>query len=276
MTLRDKLNQAKNYGYTLKFITEQANINVNTLYAYMDINRNYTFGTETLNRLQKVLDTLYFDNSHNYTVYIHRNLINNKVYIGLTRCSTSRRWKNGEGYKKQPHFYSAIKKYGWDNFEHLIIQEYLTREEASKMQQKLILKYDALNPDKGYNKREGGIENYQLTEEQRKARGWAKGLHFTEQHKMHIGQSLKGRQFSQESRLKMSEAKKKVHQYEGKNNPKATKVQCVETGQIFDTIKEAAQWCGLSNYSSISKVCRGKQKTAGKYHWIYYNKEELT
>ena len=68
----------------------------------------------------------------NWKVYMHKSP-SGKVYIGVTKRNLEIRWANGEGYKKQPHFYSAIKKYGWDNFEHLIIQEYLTREEASKM-----------------------------------------------------------------------------------------------------------------------------------------------
>ena len=33
-----------------------------------------------------------------------------------------KRWgANGCNYKSSPHFYSAIQKYGWDNFEHNIL-----------------------------------------------------------------------------------------------------------------------------------------------------------
>ena len=50
-----------------------------------------------------------------YTVYIHTNKSNNKVYIGITKQTPERRWgKNGINYKSTPYFYSAIKKYGWD------------------------------------------------------------------------------------------------------------------------------------------------------------------
>ena len=45
---------------------------------------------------------------NNYTVYMHKNKINNKVYIGITYQNVKYRWrKNGEGYKKQK-FYNAI------------------------------------------------------------------------------------------------------------------------------------------------------------------------
>lgn len=43
---------------------------------------------------------------------------------------------------------------------------------------------------------------------------------------------------------------------------------CVETGVIYNSVKEAANSINV-NCSGISKVCRGKQKTAGGYHWQY-------
>jgi hypothetical protein len=45
-----------------------------------------------------------------------------KKYIGITGCSLSKRWKNGEGYNQCPVFYNAIKKYGWSNIEHYIVK----------------------------------------------------------------------------------------------------------------------------------------------------------
>ena len=54
-----------------------------------------------------------------YTVYKH-TFPNNKVYIGITSQSVSRRWRNGEGYRnKQQLIYRAILKYGWDNIKHI-------------------------------------------------------------------------------------------------------------------------------------------------------------
>ena len=64
-----------------------------------------------------------------YTVYVHINKINHKKYIGITKQKPEDRWgKNGENYKESPHFYAAIQKYGWDNFEHIILKENLTKE----------------------------------------------------------------------------------------------------------------------------------------------------
>lgn len=92
-----------------------------------------------------------------YTIYLHRNKINGKVYVGRTKQQPKERWKNGHGYKTCTYFYHAIEKYGWDNFEHLILeQKEMTLEEASLLEKAYIEKYDSCNPDKGYNIKEGG------------------------------------------------------------------------------------------------------------------------
>lgn len=45
-----------------------------------------------------------------------------------------------------------------------------------------------------------------------------------------------------------------------------TKVRCVETGEVFDSYKIAAK--AINRHpSAISACLRGKQKTAGGYHW---------
>lgn len=51
------------------------------------------------------------------------------------------------------------------------------------------------------------------------------------------------------------------------NIPKS--VICVETGAIYKSVSETSRDIGVSS-ASISKVCNGKQKTAGGYHWMYY------
>ena len=99
----------------------------------------------------------------NGIIYMHRNKINNKVYIGQTIQSCQSRWKhNGNGYKTQNKFYSAIQKYGWDNFEHIILEENLTLEELNERESYWIHFYNSI--ENGYNVREGG-NNQPLTNE---------------------------------------------------------------------------------------------------------------
>ena len=55
---------------------------------------------------------------------------------------------------------------------------------------------------------------------------------------------------------------------EGKYHKAARQVLCVETGEVFDTITEAASVKKCSG-SHITSVCKGKRKTAGGFKWRY-------
>lgn len=94
------------------------------------------------------------DENH-YTVYCHTNKVDGKKYIGMTGTSVEDRWANGRGYNHQP-FGRAIKKYGWDAFEHEIIQSGLTEKEACDLESELIEKNKTRNKKYGYNVCEGG------------------------------------------------------------------------------------------------------------------------
>lgn len=102
----------------------------------------------------------------NYTVYKHVSP-SGKQYIGITKQDVEKRWSNGEGYKHCSYFYNAIQKYGWDNFEHIILYTNLSREKACEIEKNLIEELDLLNPEKGYNLKTGGRYGI-LTEESKK------------------------------------------------------------------------------------------------------------
>lgn len=224
----------------------------------------------------------------NYTIYCHRNKINNKAYIGQTGCVPyTRRWQghgtSGNPYGKCRHFQNAIIKYGWDNFEHFIIMDSLTAEEANYYEELLISLYDLRNPNVGYNIAKGG-NNHTHSEETKKLISehhadfsgekhpmW--GKHHSEETKEKIRQARLGSHASEETKKKISNATK------GTNNPRAKKVLCIETGQVFDTAKEASIWAKRDN-SSICKCCNGRLKSCGIHpetgeplHWKYLTKK---
>lgn len=89
-----------------------------------------------------------------YVVYMHVNKINGKRYIGISH-NYENRWRNGSGYKLHV-FGKAIQKYGWDNFEHIIVAENLCLEDAKQMEIELIKKYKSKVHENGYNVRSGG------------------------------------------------------------------------------------------------------------------------
>lgn len=105
---------------------------------------------------------------HNYTVYMHKNKINGKVYIGITSLKPWRRWDCGRGYKNQILFYRAIEKYNWNNFEHIILFENLIKKEAEQKEIELIAYYKSNNKKYGYNIANGGNCVGSASEETRK------------------------------------------------------------------------------------------------------------
>ena len=76
-----------------------------------------------------------------WKVYLHilpkeiSHHANDMYYVGITSKAVSKRWRNGKGYSNNRHFYSAIKKYGWENFKHIILEDNLTVEEANNREQ---------------------------------------------------------------------------------------------------------------------------------------------
>lgn len=76
---------------------------------------------------------------------------NGKRYIGITSKTVKERWgSNGVGYHNQT-FYKAIKKYGWNNILHEIVDTVETIEEAAELETGLIAKYKTTDHDYGYN-----------------------------------------------------------------------------------------------------------------------------
>lgn len=53
------------------------------------------------------------------------------------------------------------------------------------------------------------------------------------------------------------------------------KVICIETCVVYDSIREAGRQTNTSN-GAICNCLHGIRKTAGGFHWDYYNNETLT
>lgn len=96
-----------------------------------------------------------------WIIYKHICKVNGKYYIGLTsQKDLNQRWKNGNGYKNNPLFYNAIKKYGWDAFNHEVIENNIsTLKEANERERYWISHYHSWKYDpecNGYNITPGG------------------------------------------------------------------------------------------------------------------------
>ncbi len=220
-----------------------------------------------------------------YTVYQHINKINGKVYIGITIQKPEQRWgNNGCNYKSSPHFYSAIQKYGWNNFEHNILFQGLTKEEACLKEQELIKHYNSMNRNFGYNSTSGG-EAFVMNEETKQKISQAlmgnkngAGHPCLEEKKKRISEAQKGREFTEEHKKKLSEAAKKRHvpcseekkKKLSQSYPHKRKVYCEELDTVFESIQECSRQLSIPA-TNISKLCNGKGKTLKGYHLRYYN-----
>ena len=101
-------------------------------------------------------------------IYIHKNKINNKCYVGQTTMKRIHdRWRtNGVGYIGSPKFYNAIEKYGWNNFEHIVLPAiYTTQEELDQAEIDMIKELNSI--ENGYNSMTGGKSGYTVTDEHR-------------------------------------------------------------------------------------------------------------
>ena len=138
-----------------------------------------------------------------FVVYMHKNLVNGKVYIGQT-CNLSERWRgSGKNYFNSIKFFNAIKKYGWDNFSHEVLYNNLNQEAADILEKELIEKYDSIRS--GYNLKEGGARG-QLSQESLKKMGDSIRRGFIEhpERREKIRQKAIGRKMSPKSKRAMS------------------------------------------------------------------------
>lgn len=107
-----------------------------------------------------------------YSAYIHISP-SNKFYIGITCQAVDARWGEfGVGYRTQVLFWRAIQKYGWDNFQHIVLFTDLSLEQAVRIEKILIELFKSNQLSYGYNLTDGGegISGYTLTDEQREHR----------------------------------------------------------------------------------------------------------
>ena len=180
------------------------------------------------------------ENNKCYKVYKHINKINGKCYIGITSLEPNKRFgKNGIYYKECTYFWNAIQKYGWDNFEHIIIADNLTKEQACEYEVNLIEHMKSERPDDCYNILVGGDLG-------------RKGVPITEEYR---------------------------EKFRGEKNPFAKSVICIETNRVFDTVTEACKFYHVdrSNIARACRTGMACGKDGDiKLHWAYYNKEDKT
>lgn len=224
-----------------------------------------------------------------YIIYCHTNTCNGKKYIGITSKSANSRWRNGEGYRNNHHFYRAIKKFGWNSFSHDILFEVETEEEALAIEEKLILETKSYDSKYGYNKLIGGNINDEANKHfiiSRKVESGAiKKVVNIETGEIFLGPKDAERKtgIDASSICGVCTHKKNAFtaggyhwcyedEYENYITPKQKQknrpIINIDTGESYEGIRTASRKTGIYR-AHISQVCHGKASTAGGYRWAF-------
>ena len=192
-------------------------------------------------------------------IYAIYNDINGKIYVGQTRQGYKKRFKQHLDKSSECRaMKNAVLKYGKNAFHIELLDIAESQEEANNLEKMWIRALKSYIPQNGYNLSMGGkIGDFnaevlkRMSESHRGEKNFFYGKHHSEEQKKKWRTERKGK-------------------YSYSNHPRARKVLCVETGKIYDCIKEAAEDT-KANRHHISQVCL-KQKgrtTSGGYHWEY-------
>jgi group I intron endonuclease len=135
-------------------------------------------------------------------VYLIKNIVNGKVYVGQTVASLRLRlrnhvshafaWLTGKYKGQDTPLFRAIRKYGKESFNISVVCSCQSKEELDLMEDFCILLLGGSNKKTGYNLRRGGA-NGKMSQE---VKDFCGSLH-------------KGRKHTAEARQKMSETTKK-------------------------------------------------------------------
>ena len=164
-----------------------------------------------------------------YSVYVHKNLKNEKYYVGTTSQEPKKRWDSGWGYKSQPKMWKDIQESDWNSdWCHGILGKFDNKDDALKYEAFLIAMLGSA--ENGYNSSSYGNSHFK--------------------HHKH----------SEESKNKMSKNRpsKPVLQYSMNE----------EFIAEYPSTREAERQTGFS-HTSICNCCKGKLKSTVGYVWKY-------
>lgn len=231
-------------------------------------------------------------------VYRIKCLINGKVYIGKSN-DVKRRWREHKSrLKRNNHENEKLQhdwnKYGEDNFEFKLIENYDNEEFGIELEKKYINEYKSCDLNFGYNmtlgKGESGgeipteetkkkLKGHEVSEETKKkisesnignknALGYKhteeskkkiseshKGKRLSEEHKKHLSESRKGKTLTEEHKKKISMGNKGKNTGKIRTEEHKKKIGESRKGKCCGEDNCNYGKTGLKNHCSIALIC---------------------
>lgn len=173
-------------------------------------------------------------------IYKITNITNSKIYIGKTTRTIGKRFLE-HIYDCRRTLGKEIRKYGIENFKIETIDKADSLNSLDDKEKYWISFFNSTAPN-GYNLQAGGINGKPC---------------FITREKMSKNNGMK---------MQLAVNRKRI--------------KCIETGEIFTSIKDAAQAYNLKSKGNIVECCKGMKKHAGKLKdgtrlsWEYINESE--
>jgi hypothetical protein len=238
------------------------------------------------------------DDIREYYVYIWYIVDTNEVfYVGKGK---GRRYKQTSNRNK---FFTDM--YKSHNCDVKKIYENLTEQEAFQKERETMKWYkentnfrltnqtdggeglSGWNPPQEYRDKQSKIHREQWQDEEFREKMLAirtdeNGPYKSQEFREKISQLVQGESnpnygnyWTEEMKQHLSKVRKENGFAANENNPKATRVICIETGEVFDCIKFAMQKYHIKCEGSMTVALKHPVRTAGGQHWVVYSEEYL-
>ena len=239
-----------------------------------------------------------------YSVYKIINNITNKLYFGYTSTTVDLRWKKHCASKRNFYISNCINKYGSENFTVKRLYEFGTAAEAKTTEIYLIARHQTnmcrYPEGDGMNMTDGGEGSHgfrhSLTSiekmknvQQNRSQQWKdrisvghKGKILSEEHKLKIGNSGKGKKWGEAAKKKITGSNNhfygKHHNEQTKETLRLSKQHLTksvrqltlsgEVIQTFQSIREAGEFIN-TDIRNIIGACKGRSKSCCGFIWEY-------